>query len=67
VLKKIPFLPSKEWTANYLHLMRWGWYPGTTEVRRYAPSQAYPMARAAWLDLGDEEDGSPTLQEVINS
>ena len=34
---KLPFVPSKEWTENYLHLMRWGWYCGPTEPRLYKP------------------------------
>jgi hypothetical protein len=47
---KLPFVPSKEWTSNYIHLMRWGWYPGTTEVRRYMPSESFPIHRAFWLN-----------------
>jgi hypothetical protein len=43
---EIPFVPSKEWTANYIHLMRWGWYPGTTEPRLYKPSD--PLLKALW-------------------
>lgn len=62
MFKKIPFKPSKEWTANYVHLMRWGWYPGTTEVRLYKPSY-----ESIWIANYNEDDGSPTLQEVINS
>ena len=69
ILKTL-FKPSSEWTKNYLHLMRWGWYPGTTEVRRYMPGDSYPAAKAFWLSPDApswEEDGSPTLHEVINS